>query len=276
MKNGLYCVVTLKEDNKFFNQGDIAMNKIDDDQLGKLYRRMQSLAGQVGTSLSYSHVMETLHRLSDRTLRTGVNTTEDIQQLFQRSAGTEDILAHFRDVRIPSFSAKTLSSCFANKKRYPNVFEVAIKDERYISWPDILPGQPNGKIRVFKMKGMASHSQLASELLGVSDETPDSWLQQLLVRRGYTLTLPAIEGIIDLATSGSDMALASFPGNNPCFHPCNLAFVEVIQGEAKTVDVVYFSRQTKKQWDVSRYAFTRNAESCMKDRRLVTRIGLKN
>jgi len=222
--------------------------------------------------ISYNQVMETLQRLMDGTLRMGSNTTEDLQQLFQRPLGAANILTSFRDVEVSAFSEKTLKTCFADKRRYPRGFDTKINDTRYISWPDSLPGQLAGKVRVFKMNGMANHAQLAAELLGVSDETSVSWLQQLLVRRGHTLTLPVIEGIIELERVRTDIGLAPRPNPISSSHHCNLAFVEVQSGIAKTVDVVYFSRQTPTRWSVCRYPFSSDGESCMNDHRLVIRV----
>jgi hypothetical protein len=243
---------------------------VTDDQLGKYYRRVNAIVSRLGKSLSYSDVMDALQHLHDGTLRLGLNTAEDLQQLLQRPLGAEAVLTTFQESEIQAFPTRSLKDCFANKNRYPRGFDTSVSDGRYISWPEVIPEQEAGRVRVFKMKGMASYAMLAAELLQVSNETPVSWLQQLLVKRGHTLTLSAIEGIIELHTEGNDLGLAPPPRhNNRSFHPGNLAFVEVKHG---VVDVIHFNRKSSKRWDVSRYPFDQNGgRSSQNDRHLVTR-----
>lgn len=240
---------------------------VTDDQLGKYYRRTGAIASRLGKSLLFDEVMYALQCLHDGTLRIGLNTTEDLQQLFQRSLGTKNVLKPFRDTEVPAFDQKFTASCFQNKKRYPYGVDFgSVRD--CVSVPDIAQGQDAGKVRVFEMCGMSSHAKLAAELLQVSDETPVSWLQQLLIRRRRTLTLPSIEGIIELQMQGIDVGLTR-PARGPCSYPSNIAFAEVRSG---TVEVIYFDRKKPKQWRVSRYPFEGSGESLMDDRRLVVRI----
>lgn len=237
---------------------------VTDDQLGKFYRRMSAIASRLGKSLSYGDVMNTLQYLHDGTLRISLNSAEDLQQLLQRPLGAENILIPFRETEIPMFSEKPFKNCFTNKSRFPRGFT----SYTTVS-PDVVPSQEAGKVRMFKMKGMASYATLAAELLQVSSETPTSWLQQLLVSRGHTLTLAAVEGIIELHAKGEDIGLAPLPDSSkPCFYPGNLAFVEVWRGH---VDMVHFNWKTPKRWEVSLYPFDQGGQSRRDDTRLVIR-----
>ncbi len=237
---------------------------ITDAQLGQFYSTVLAIQSRLGRLLPYDVAMEALQHLAAGTLRIGFNTTEDVQQLFARPLGAEIHLIHFREGVIPVFPEKLSKDCFTNKTRFPAGFTATTT-----VLPDVVLGQGGGSVRVFKMKGMASYAMLAAELLGVSNETPTSWLQQLLIRRGHTLSLTGVEGIIELYARGDDIGLApSRSRDKPTLHPGNLAFVEIARG---CVDVVHFDRETSKRWKVSQYPFDQGGQSRRDDKHLVIR-----
>ncbi|MFZ2167584.1 MAG: hypothetical protein WAV50_01795 [Minisyncoccia bacterium] len=240
---------------------------VTDDQLGRFHRRFRAIEDRLGKSLPYGETMDALQHLHDGTLRLGRNTAEDLQQLLERPVGAKNVLRFLRDTAVPEFDRKFSADCFQNKKRYPYKADYgSVRD--CVSVPDIVQGQCAGIVRVFKMSGMANHMMLAAELLKVSDETPASWLQQLLIKRGYTLTLPSIEGVIDLQMQGIDVGL-THPPRGPCSYPSNLAFVEVQPG---IVEMIYFKRKKPRQWTVSRYPFRDSGQTQVDDTRLIVRI----
>src|SRR3989344_4143684 len=157
------------------------------------------------------------------------NVPTDVQLLIQRSPTAKKVLSPFKELDLAAFSEKPFNECFANKRRYPEGFSEDRELNPWITpfgvlsgcfnpWPEIVPAQAPAKIRVYKMKGMSNYVKMAAELLGVSDETPASWLRQLLIQRGYTFSLSSIEGLIETQTRGEDVGLAGF-SNHVCHHP---------------------------------------------------------
>jgi hypothetical protein len=241
---------------------EIAMTlekSVTDDQLGKFYRRMSAIASRLGKSLSYGDVMNALQHLHDGTLRISLNSAEDLQQLLQRPLGAENILIPFRETEIPVFSEKPFKDCFTNKSRFPRGFTL-MQQSRQVLF-QVRPG----KLRV-QDEGYGELRDACGRVLQVSSEIPTSWLQQLLVRRGHTLTLAAVEGIIELHAKGEDIGLAPLSDSSKiCFYPGNLAFVEVWRGH---VDMVHFNWKTPKRWEVSLYPFDQGGESRRDDTHL--------
>ena len=240
---------------------------VTDDQLGKFHRSVGAIASRLGKSLSFGEVMRVLQGIHDGTLRTGFNTAEDLQQLLQRPLGAQKMLKFLHETHhLPAVPDRFVVDCFSNRKRYTSL---SLNHDNLLPPSDKAQGgQDGGTIFVFGMSGMSSPRMIAAELLQVPDETPAPWLQNLLVRRGHTLTLPRIEMLIEMQMGGESIGLAPYVEIS-CVHPSNMAFVEVRPG---TVDVIWFSRVKPKQWSISRYPFEQGGKSRMDDYRLVTRV----
>lgn len=228
---------------------------VTDDQLGRYYRRTAAIADRLGKSLSYDGVMDVMQRLHDKTLRTNRNTAEDLQELCSRPLGAANMLKLIRETLLPEVAGMPLDLCFVNRHRYPEPMWVH-DDLKYKSLDLQQPGQAAGMLRVYAVSGKDIHclsndTKVAAELLGVSEEVPTKWLQRLLIQRGCTLTLPAIEYLIEKQMQGTDLGLLPYR-SDPCYRPRFRAFVATGQD---TVDTFICYRNKRKQWKVYRSPF---------------------
>jgi len=220
---------------------------VNDDQLGKFYRKVKAITERLGKSLSFDEVMQALQNIHDGTLRVSYNKSNDVQKLLKRPIGAQKSLHSLGIFNLPASSDKTLHKLFGNKKRYTSRHIGTKRD-----LPDDQSGQKACHPVVYKLSGKSNYILIAAELLGVPDDMPTSWLQKLLLSRGHAFTLPAIELLIDTQTDGEDVGLADYDRKSDprlsisqCDH---MAFVEVAPG---IVEVFHFSRRKPKQWHIS-------------------------
>lgn len=224
---------------------------VTDDQLGKFHRRVKAISERLGKSLPFDEVMQAFQKIHDGTLRIGCNESNDVHRLLKRPIGAQKQLNTLGIFNIPASSDKTLRELFGNKRRYTSVYIDTERDRTPCMLPNNQLGQKACHTVVYKLSGNSNDVSIAAELLGVPDITPVPWLQELLLSRGHTFTLPAIELLIDMQTEGGNVGLAEYnrksgirPGGQ-CEH---MAFVEIAPG---IVEVFSFSRSKPKQWHIS-------------------------
>lgn len=243
---------------------------VTDDQLGKFHRRMRAIEDRLGKSLPYDQSMDVLQQLHDRTLRIGRNTADDLQELCSRSVGAVNMLKLVCEVALPEVGGMPLDLCFANGRRYP---QVVLQHDKLAEPASNQPVQQQGTLRTYDMSGMSNSVEIAAELLGVSEELPTQWLQKLLIRRGHTLTIPAVEYIIGMQMGGWDVGLPPYRPRYENDKDGRYEFLAFIEGQSGHVDLLHCYHIRRRQWRIWRWPFhDTSGHSRMDETRLVVRV----
>jgi hypothetical protein len=214
---------------------------ITDEQLGNFHRKINIITERLGTSLLFDNTMQALQCIYENEFRVGLNAAEDLQYLLQRPLGASKVLTPTSEVVIPDVAEKETALLFNNKRRYDSFAHV---DATALA--DVQPGQRAGRIVVHKAFGMSNPIEIAAELLQVPNETPVTWLEKMLIWRGYAITLPVAETLMDIQIKELDLGLNRCKRmSGLCYYPTNGAFIETWPGK---IEVFYFNREIPRKW----------------------------
>jgi len=103
-------------------------------------------------------------------------------------------------VAVPATEAKTTAECFTNQARYYH------RDgdlDKFL--PENQSAQDASQFAVCELTETATFQQMAESVLGVSGDIQT--LSKLLIQRGHTITLHAIEALIERQETGEDVGL---------------------------------------------------------------------
>ncbi len=211
---------------------------LSSEQWGQFYMIFQEISGKLEGTLPYDEVIEVLKLVSGGEFKIGVNSSADLQQLCKRSPCAQQALELCSEKEISSIDEKKPNQLFKNEK-YPT--EVKLHPRSVLNQEQVLssvqPGQGAGKILSYKVEGKnLSPGIMAAELLNIPNETPTRWTEKLLISRGYAVTLPVLECILEADSTESPLSGFDNDARIQCKH------ITFIEAAPCVVEVAQFKR----------------------------------
>jgi hypothetical protein len=195
--------------------------RVTDDRFGAFHRKVAAIADRLDKSLPFDAVMAALQRIHDGQFDGVV---------------TPSTLVLHKTASLASSSAKKSKACFTSTLW-------VYRDSDIDTWlPKEQAAQAAGSVGVYQLQNPkgTTFREMALAAVQAALGTSDEEIIGRLKEHGLTLTLPAIESMVERQESGEDVGLRT-DGY------ANFAFLEDAAG---SVSVIYFYRRGRR-WNAN-------------------------